>query len=152
MFDAAYPRTPPSGSLSVRLKGIRCRQPPLNSTDAVAVFATASFRYSTARAFVENTVPQSRVVVAPTTFALELKAKRVVATHRADVEIARHEDVVVARAEHREAATEHRPELKADREILRGRQRVESRDAREADVANAPEHVRPRDAVRRRIG
>src|SRR5262249_11708391 len=91
-------------------------------------------------------VPLTRAVVAAP-FALDLHAQRVVVADGADVQIARHEDVVVARAEYGETAPEHRAELKAYGEILRPGQCVISGHARKAEVADAPQGVDSRDPM-----
>src|SRR5262249_33640262 len=94
-----------------------------------------------------NAVPR-RAVVAATSLSFQLKAQRVVSTHGADVQIARHEDVVVARTKHGQTAPEERSELKSDWKILRGRQRVEAAHASKPDVAYTPNRVHARDAMR----
>src|SRR5258708_24314342 len=64
-----------------------------------------------------------------------------------DIEIARQKDVIITRAEHRQAPPEHRAELKTGRDVLGTGQRVESGLPFEGDVANAPQHVGARNSM-----
>src|SRR6185437_16320816 len=73
----------------------------------------------------QNTVPPAFVVVAPP-FPFELHAQSYVPLRGAEVDVAGHEHVVVARSEHRQAPSEQRAELEPHRQILRRRQRVEA--------------------------